>query len=281
MALSEIQKDSGLKDQLTKENLEELSSKLKDAEKGLPFKLLAAYRSLALLESEGVSWLDLGIPTIGARQTLTARVKEYLKDQERILSRITPKYILGKTFRKDEDEKTMQEIWEIFLKTPGLPTLESSNVLMDAIKEGVKTERMGAQLDDKVYFGESVSSFPDDISVLRDEKARALKGEEVEEGIKAGEVRERRREKWGRKGEVGVKTSEYNKVTIRARIPWDKLSDYISGVLSPLQREGAELSLEVDLSAESAEGISKKTLELKVRETLNQIGAEILEWPEE
>ncbi|MDW8071920.1 MAG: hypothetical protein RMK79_10660, partial [Anaerolineae bacterium] len=61
------------------------------------------------------------------------------------------------------------------------------------------------------------------------------------------------------------------------RVPWDKLSDIVRGVLLPLQGDGAALRVELRVEAESAEGLKPTTLEQKVMETLRQIGAEVLE----
>jgi hypothetical protein len=70
--------------------------------------------------------------------------------------------------------------------------------------------------------------------------------------------------------------------SLRARVPWDKLSDFVRGVVSPLHQDGAELEVEVSLRATSQPGgFKKSTLEQKVRETLLQIGAEIREEREE
>jgi hypothetical protein len=64
--------------------------------------------------------------------------------------------------------------------------------------------------------------------------------------------------------------------TLRAKIPWDKLSDFVRGVVTPLRNDGAELSVEVTLEARSQPGgFKKSTLDQKVNETLKQIGAEI------
>jgi len=70
-------------------------------------------------------------------------------------------------------------------------------------------------------------------------------------------------------------------IELRAKVPWDKLSALVSGVITPLRREGADISLEVKIEAKSQQGIKRDTLELKVKETLNQIGAEVLEEHEE
>jgi hypothetical protein len=45
----------------------------------------------------------------------------------------------------------------------------------------------------------------------------------------------------------------------------------------PLNQEGAQINLEIKIEAQSPQGISKNTLDLKIKETLNQIGAEVLE----
>jgi len=58
---------------------------------------------------------------------------------------------------------------------------------------------------------------------------------------------------------------------------WDKLSDFVRSVVMPLRR-GADLEIEVSLRARGrAGGIPRGTLERVVKETLQQIRAEILE----
>jgi hypothetical protein len=61
-------------------------------------------------------------------------------------------------------------------------------------------------------------------------------------------------------------------------VPWDKLSDFVRGVIVPLRNDGAALEVEVYIQARSESGgIKPATLEHKVKETLRQIGAEIVE----
>jgi len=65
---------------------------------------------------------------------------------------------------------------------------------------------------------------------------------------------------------------------LRAKVPWDKLSDFVRGVVLPLHGDGADLQIEVTLQARCGPGsIKASTLEQKVNETLRQIGAEVLE----
>ena len=48
-------------------------------------------------------------------------------------------------------------------------------------------------------------------------------------------------------------------------------------VLVPLQNDGARLTVELSIEAESAQGIKPGTLQQKVMQTLSQIDAEVLE----
>jgi len=64
---------------------------------------------------------------------------------------------------------------------------------------------------------------------------------------------------------------------LRADVPWDKLSEMVRCVFAPLSCEGASISLEVRIEVESEQGINRDTIDLKIKETLNQIDAKILE----
>jgi hypothetical protein len=67
-------------------------------------------------------------------------------------------------------------------------------------------------------------------------------------------------------------------VTLRVKVPWDKLSDVVRGVILPLRNDGAELEVEILVQARAESGgIKPATWENKVKETLRQINAEIME----
>jgi predicted AAA+ superfamily ATPase len=115
LALADVQNDKSLLETLTKQSQEELRKKSKETEKEMPFKILTAYRYMAVLEEGGMNWKDLGIPTVGSDQSISERVKQYLKDQEMLLSRLTPKYLLDKTFGKEENEKSLRACFKIHI----------------------------------------------------------------------------------------------------------------------------------------------------------------------
>ena len=84
-----------------------------------------------------------------------------------------------------------------------------------------------------------------------------------------------------RRKEGPVKEGAVTKLTLRAKIPWDRISSIVSGVIRPLKEKGLPPEITIEVKAESKEGFDRTTLDSKVKETLQQIGAEIEEWEEE
>jgi hypothetical protein len=335
--------------QLTDENKKWLESKLKDAESGIAFQILSSYRHLARAGAEGVEWRDLGLPTVGEKQSLARRVREYLRGEDILLEKISPKRLLDMALRADEKEKPVEEIMEAFLKYPHLPMLEGDRVVREAIVQGVNAGIFGVRSGTRVYFKEPVpSSVVEYGAVLVREPAqppatlpppptqpgRVDPGELVSALGSSAETAakdiykclwtQRRKEfkdeaqfrqafcqalkegaerklfivetptaaeklDWEQLLEVAtIKKPETSPppppppgvqtYTLRAKIPWDKLSDFVRGVVTPLRQDGAELTVEVSLEARSQPGgFKKSTLDQKVRETLKQIGAQILD----
>ena len=291
LTLEKLLQDKSLAGMLRKEDQTELKKRLKEAKDGLSDEILTTYDKLVHLSTGGeLKIFNLPMHIAGRTTSLTARVLEYLVENEVVLRKLSPKYVLEKTFAPDEDEKTFAEIYEVFLKTPGLALPLSERVVREAVKDGVRTGYLGLRVGDKVLIGVTVSEmdlFPD-TPVLKPEKARAERDRSV--------VREERTPYEGRKGETLVPprpdTGEKiptetpssrrrkRRVYLRAQIPWDKMAHVISGVIAPLNAE-AEVKIFLEVRAVSPSGINPTTLETKVRETLQQIGAEIEEWEEE
>ena len=288
LALRAIQDDTVLVRQLSEESRRTLESKLKDAEGGLPFQVLAAYRHLAKAGAGGVEWLDLGLPTVGEKGPLARRVREYLKSQELLVDKLAPHRLLEKALRPDEHEKPLAEIVEAFLRYPHLPVLESETVVTRAVTEGVTKGLFGVRIGERVYFGEPVpdAALGYGAVLLRKEVAEAAQRAEAHEEEEAeGKHRPHRVEEelngtiCGRPGKSpGGGAPTIAALRLRAKVPWDKLSDFLRGVVLPLRGDGADLEVEITLDARCTSGsIKTSTLRQKVHETLRQIGAEVLE----
>ena len=283
MALKEIQNDRKILDTLTKESQDELKKKLKDVEDELPFKILTAYRYLVFFEERGLEWKDLGIPTVGTKLDISERVKNYLKDQEKILPKLTSKYIIEKAFAKNEEEKEFNSIYELFLKTPEMPILENENVLLEAIKEGVKAGIIGIKKGEEIYYQEDIIPTIDSI-VLRGDIANKMKENKKttvdKVKVEGTDIETQPKIEAPPKKE----TKSVKGLTIKAKIPWDQLSSIISGVIGPLKEKGKsndQPEIIIEIKAESEEGYDRNTLDNKIKETLKQIGAEIIDWKEE
>jgi hypothetical protein len=286
LALRSIREDHSLMRQLTDDNKKTLESKLKDTDAVIPFLILATYRHLAKAGEGGIEWLDLGLPTVGEKGSLALRVREYLKSQEALLDKIPARRVLQKTLREDEQEKPLGDILDAFLKYPQLPMLENEDVLHRAIAQGAHDREFGVRVGDRVYYDENVPLAVLDygaVLVRKDiaERAKSMGGttpplpeppggkEKIIGESKQGEIKTEP----SKPPTAGVRS-----LRLKVRVPWDKLSDFVRGVVMPLRSDGAEMEVEVSINATSDTGsIKSSTLEQKVKETLNQIGAKVVE----
>jgi len=271
IALDTIKKEKQTMQRLSEEDRGRAEERLKETDTAIPTRIVSLYRYLVKAWRDGMKTYDLGIPTLGSGVSLTRRAKDFLRDQEQLLEKISSKVLMEKTFSKDDKQKTVDEVWESFLKFSELPILESEQVLRNAIVEGVREGTLGLQLEDKIWYRESISqdSVTEEALILRKELAQELKtkvGGPAPPPPTPGPI-------------VDLVTTAaakaFKRVTLSATIPWDKLSELVRGVITPLRNEGAKVSLDVKIEAESDKGISRDTLDLRVKETLNQIGANV------
>ena len=275
LALKRINSDREVWKTLTEADKDRASAWLKDKDEEAWFKIISTYRYAVKCSKDGLKLFDLGIPTVGERPSLSTRVKQHLKGQEVLLEKLSPKVLIEKTFSATEERKNLLEIWEAFLKYCDLPMLESEKVLQSTVVKGVQDGVFGLQIGNEVWYQDSIEppDISDDVIILKKEIAAKMKEE-----AKGGEIEKGEETSKGETGKVAEVSKEaLRKVTIDVEIPWDRLSDLIRGVFMPLNREGANISLRMKIEAESEKGIDKDTLDSKVKETLRQIGARIIE----
>jgi len=283
LALSHIPKDKSLWSTLTEQDKASVQAKQKDADGGADFQLLTAYRHLGRASSEGVQWLDLGLPTVGGRTSLAKRVLDHLKSQDLLLDTIAPRHLVEKALSSEQSEKSLSDVYEAFLKYPELPMLASEEVFGRAVRQGVSQGTFGVRSGGHLYFREGIGELElgTEATLVRAEVAEREKkgtGILVEPpggggpwpGIRDDDP-----------GHDQVPEPVLGTVDLRVRVPWEKMSDFLRGVLMPLHSDGADLNVEIRVEARSKTGIKKATLEQKVKETLRQIEAEVLEDTEE
>jgi len=268
----DLMKSFSEEDKLSLHGKDGKGGKLGDADSAVSVKTIMTYRYIIKGYNSGMKIFDMGIPTIGEKPNISLRVKIYLKDQEILLERISPKVVIERAFEKGEGEKPYRDVWEAFLKYTYLPILESEQTLRNAVREG-----LGLQVNDKIFYGgQELPSALEEAIVLKPEAAKA----------KLAAVSAERPMGIPPTG-VGVvpapvapgplEPTAIRAVRLKLRVPWDRLSDLVRGVFTPLSREGAEITLDLDIQAKAEKGISRNTLNFTIKETLNQVGAKVIE----
>lgn len=279
LALRAIQQDSRLMQQLSEENKARLDSQIRDIGSDIPFRLLTAYRHLAKCGHEGVEWQDLGLPTTGERGSLAKRVVEFLRSRELLLDQIAPHILLRLTLPEGEKERAVREVVEAFWRYPHLPMLQNETVVHNAIVRGVREGTFGVRVGDREYFREEVplSLLQDDAVLVREPQPQVREQGPTETvGTGVGVQEPPVSPSGSEPGQIIMPPPPAPQTYIlRVRLPWDKVSDFLRGVLGPLRNDGAELGM-IEISLTARGNIQQRTLEHKVRETLHQMGAEVV-----
>jgi len=147
---------------------------------------------------------------------------------------------------------------------------------------------LGVKVDGRLYFNETLAESLLDYGAVLIRKEVAAQTRQVGEGtsLPAGSEPAGTTQASVQEQPTGVLTGSSSSLQeagvrgfrLRVKVPWDKLSDFVRGVVMPLRNDGADMEVEVLVKARSGSGVMKpSTLEQKVKETLSQIGAEILE----
>jgi hypothetical protein len=293
LTLEHLVQDKSFSTLLRKEDISELKTRLSEVKKNIQDEIINTYTRLALMKTGGgILTLTLPMHLSGQTTSLTGRIKEFLIENEKILQEISPKYLLDKAFAPDENEKTLNDIYEVFLKTPGLALPVSMDVVRNTVKNGVKIGSLGIKSDDQVIIDQpldEINIFSDTL-ILKPEVARLLSSDsdntESPPQQKPLKVKETPKPMVSQAQlsptikSSSLDTNQKQKVYIRANVPWDKMAHIISGVIGPLKSE-AEIQVTLEITALSSDGINTTTLETKVKETLQQIGADIEKWEDE
>jgi hypothetical protein len=269
---------------LTPEQRQDLQNKEKQAAKDLQEQIGSLYHVLYLPTPQGVTSLDLGIPTYGGAQYLEERVYERLRVEGRLVEKLAPLLIKQRYLANREYVETRQ-LAESGSRTPGEMLVVGRHVWETCIAEGVRQGLFGlGELDETGqpqcrYFKEEVTPALQGREVLiredlciqqKAQNAPAAVAPSIETGGAA--VRETAVTAaapitgW----QVAPAQSGRSRLRIRFSLPLGKASSLL-GLFNFLQSRFGKLHITV----EAAEGqISEAEIEDKVRETFRQIGAE-------
>lgn len=284
LALQKINEDEFVMKQLNENQEERLNRKIKSSEESLPTQAVQTFRYLVKgKKGGGLELIDIGISTPFS-ENIISTAWNYLQDEGIIYSSLDPALITRKIFPTDKNYIDLDSVWKSFFKHFGLPLPENEEVLKKSIRQGVKLGEFGLVRGEpeereftKLFFEET----PTEVNlteewyiitqeVAKESKTERLEGKEEEEVSKKEEERGRRKEE-EEEEETSEERRAYSALRVTSQIPCDSLSDFQRGVIQPLVRNSDETTLEIELSANSEEGIDEDTIERPIKETLRQI----------
>lgn len=262
--------------ELGPEDQRKLEEELRRAEADLGDHVVRTWRHLFLWR--GVEAPEAIPLSVYARPglTLTSMVVEHLKSANRLSDRLAPETLLKHV--PVGEGRSYKEVWEAFLRNPGMPIV-SERTVREAVKEGVRTGVFGLRVDDEIYFRRDFpDAFLEDAVIIPAEvSTEALQTEKQREiSTKTEEPRAPIAEKI-EKTKPRVKTW----YQVAAKIPPERFSDFFRGVILPLKGAAEELEVEIRVRAKNDSGLPEDVIAQKVRETLRQLHAQILEEREE
>ncbi len=259
--------------ELSKEDQEKLRKDKQNAEAMVAEEIPRVWRYLALWRGQGEPELIGLEPYARAGLTLASLVVEYLKNIDRYAEEIPPSRLLELV--PMGEGRQYREIWESFLRTPGMPILPERAV-RNAVKEGVRQGLIALDAEGEIIINQDVpDAYLDEALVIPASKVPQKQPETRPEQVPPAKAEPSKAETTFH---VPKKKTTYQ---LRAKVPWEKFSDIFRGVIRPLREKTDELELVIEIKAKSSAGLPENVLEHMVRETLRQINAQILEEREE
>lgn len=262
LALREVQKRRA--SELSAEDRTELERRLREKTLAASDKVVETWRHLALWMGFDKSEWSALTPSARPGLTLSGAVREHLAQQDRFTEKLSPDKLRKLAFGEEEKEKTYREIWGLFLSVPDMPILTERTV-REALREGVRTGALGLKAQGEVYWNREVADAllddPEIVVVVAEEARKTGKDEPPPPP----------------QPPPPPTPPPLTRYRLRVKLPWDRVGEFLRGVVVPLGGECERLELEVSLDAEAQGGLSKGTLEHKVRETLRQLGISVIE----
>jgi hypothetical protein len=273
---------------LTSEQRQNVQNQEKQTAKDLQEQISHLYRLLYLPDKDGLTWLDLGIPTYGGEQYLEERVYERLRMEGRLVERLAP-LVIKQRYLQNRDFVETQQLAESGSRTPGEILAIGRHVWENCIAEGVRQGLFGlGELDENHqprcrYFKEEVTPGLQNGEVLI--CAQICEQQKAQTGtaytppgiaFPAGNVAETAPAAAPTVSPTTWQVASGSPTTrsalrLRFILPLGKASD-LFGLLRLLQERFRKL----EITLEASDGaINEADIEEKVRETFRQMGTEV------
>ncbi len=282
LAWESIARDKSLN--LTASQKKEVEKNIKEHEKEERDVLRRFYR-IVYVPAKELKEVDLGIPVFGDKRPLSNEVFERLKADGDIVEKLAPRLILEK-YLGSKDYLELRQLYKSLLSTPGEPRITKNN-LIKSLQKGVQEGHFGFGIVQNgqvecVKFKESPEiTLQEYEAIVRKELCERL--EDVEKGH-VGDVITIEGEgatdtTLGDSSQVApaiVTQPSYKRVTLSIKLPKGKFYEFYRGVLSLLEDSFDETEIEIKIKARKGK-IHKSDYENRIRETLIQINAQIVE----
>lgn len=278
ITLRQIEQDKKLN--LSDAQKSELKNKVKNHENREYEELRKFYRKLFIPDRNGFKEFDLSLPTFDESK-IDEEIYNYLRNQEKILEKISPKVIKSK-YLSERDFIEVKTLYESFLKTPG-ELIVSKEGFINGIKEGVKNGLFGfGYLEDDApvckYIGEDVEiDLYEGEIITKPELCR--EEEKVEEKIDRGrsgvedtgeEITEGEKER-----ENEIFEQERTEMYLKLDVPVGQISSVVR-IINYLREKFEQCEVKITIRATNGR-ISKSEYEDKILEALNQANIKIEE----
>jgi len=293
IALRTIATDPTTVGQLREEQRRELEKRLDEARSRLPQRIAAAYRYIVTGGSEKTLQVwDMGAQAYDIHRTLSQRVWDTLRDADRLLEKLDPRLIVEGPWAlwpAEQDALRVADLWGYFVRYTHLPMLADQAVLTEAIVQGLERGLFGYGLGDgeKLDFDtlyppgrlpeRAVQEVVSSAWLIRPEVAVRLVPppptgpETLESAPPAIAPTLPPKPEQPPLAPLGGER-RYRRVVIRTPVRWENWQDFYNEVIDPLIQEGAEVTLRVEVTAESESGIRENLVELTLKESLYQRG---------
>jgi len=286
LAWESISKDRSLN--LTPAQKKEVDKNVKELEKEGRDALRRFYR-LVFIPAKELKEIDLGIPVFGDKRPLSSEVLERLKADGEIIEKLSPLLIIEK-YLGSKDYLELKQLYKTLLSTPGEPRISRDNFIK-SIKNGVKEGHFGFGLVrngevECIKIGEAPEITSQDYEAIirkeiceKEEETEEVDTSLVVEGIIKTETPDTTTTATTTsepQEQLTVTLPSYKGITLSVKLPKGKFSEFYRGVLSLLEDSFDETEVEIKITAKKGQ-IAKSDYENKVKETLMQINAQIIE----
>jgi hypothetical protein len=291
LAWQEIEKDRTL--ELSADQKEKVKSKINETEKYVKEKLRYVYRIIYLPQKDEPERIDLGLPTFGAKKGVVEEIYNRLKDDGKIVEKLSVHYLKDKYLREKAYVET-KNILDSFYKIPGEIRIRDKSVLVNAIKEGVRHGIFGLgylkngepvceyiNTNAEPYFEEKEILINPELCIEKKEEISYKTKEEILSQPTKLTLSEFEEKEIGKKEEIieripsQVSLPKFKQLSLKLKIAPGKLSGIVKAI-NLLSEKFENVNIKIEISAKDGEML-KSEYEDKIKEAINQLGLEIEE----